>query len=403
MRAAVVVGGLVVAGCLGAFGVVEAQKYAITDGFTSKIWPMIVGSEQATTAAAPVEAPPSQPPAPRVVVSDISPQTPAPQAMPAPAAAPAAQAAPAQPVQVAAAKTAPAPQAAAAPQAAPAAQPAAAPTAPAGPPPVRMPVPPPIACNNPNALGISRVVQIDTAEGPGFGLEHFRNHDFLNDHEVVLTFDDGPWLNNTPMVLKALADQCIRATFFPIGLHSTYYPEILKQVAAAGNTIGSHTWSHKDLSKLSIEDAKREIEMGMSAVRTSLGAPFAPFFRFPALRHPPELVTYLGQRNVAIFSADFDSFDFKMHRPEQVVKSVMEKLTKHGKGIILMHDFQKATAHALPEILAKMKAAGFKVVHMVPRDQLQTLPQYDEEVQKTQKLPTLDQRPTSSIVHTITE
>ena len=64
--------------------------------------------------------------------------------------------------------------------------------------------------------------------------------------EVVLTFDDGPWLNNTPMVLKALADQCVKATFFPIGKHATYYPEILKQVAAAGHTIGSHTWSHAE-------------------------------------------------------------------------------------------------------------------------------------------------------------
>jgi peptidoglycan/xylan/chitin deacetylase (PgdA/CDA1 family) len=115
------------------------------------------------------------------------------------------------------------------------------------------------------------------------------------------------------------------------------------------------------------------------------------------------MVTYLGERNVAIFSADFDSFDFKMHKPEQVTKSVMDKLAKHGKGIILMHDFQKATAQALPDILAKLKAGGYKVVHMVPRDSLQTIQQYDEAVLKDQKLPTLDQRPTSSVVRTISE
>jgi len=266
-----------------------------------------------------------------------------------------------------------------------------------------MPKAPPIVCNNPNALGLARTVQIDTTGGPGFGMEHFRTHDFLQDKEVVLTFDDGPWLNHTPMVLKALADQCVRATFFPIGLHSTYYPEILKQVAAAGHTVGSHTWSHKDLSKKSVDEAKTEIEMGMSAVRMAVGGPTAPFFRFPALRHPPELVTYLGDRNVAIFSADFDSFDFKMHRKDQVVKSVMEKVAKHGKGIILMHDFQKATAEALPEILANLKAGGYKVVHMVPQNSLQTLPEYDEMVVKDQKLPTVDQRPTSSVVRTISE
>jgi hypothetical protein len=79
----------------------------------------------------------------------------------------------------------------------------------------------------------------------------------------------------------------------------------------------------------------------------------------------------------------------------------MDKLAKHGKGIILMHDFQKGTSIAIVEILAKLKAGGFKVVHMVPKDQVQSLAKYDEMVTKTEKLPTLDQRPTSSIVRTV--
>ncbi len=95
---------------------------------------------------------------------------------------------------------------------------------------------------------MSRTVEIDTTGGPGFGFEHFKQLDFLRDHEVVLTFDDGPW-PTTPAVLKALADECVKAIFFPIGKHATYYPEILRQVAAAGHTVGSHTWSHDDLSR----------------------------------------------------------------------------------------------------------------------------------------------------------
>jgi peptidoglycan-N-acetylglucosamine deacetylase len=169
-------------------------------------------------------------------------------------------------------------------------------------------------CTNPNALGVSRVVEIDTTGGPGFGFEHFRQYDFLRPGEVVLTFDDGPWLHNTQVVLKALADQCIRATFFPIGKHTTYYPEILREVDEAGHTIGSHTWSHQDLSKKSVDEGEEEIEKGISAVKAALGHPIAPFFRFPALRHPPEMVKYLGERNVAIFSTDMDSFDFRAPR-----------------------------------------------------------------------------------------
>jgi peptidoglycan/xylan/chitin deacetylase (PgdA/CDA1 family) len=255
-------------------------------------------------------------------------------------------------------------------------------------------------------MGIARTVEIDTAGGPGFGSQHFKTYDFLRDHEVVLTFDDGPWLNNTQAVLKTLADQCIRATFFPIGKHATYYPEILKQVVAAGHTIGSHTWSHADLQaamkKGGPEAAKEEIEKGASAVRMMAGAPTAPFFRFPDLRHPPEMLTYLGERNIASFSTDIDSWDFKIKKPEELIKSLMGKLTKLGKGIILMHDFQKVTSIALPQILGQLQKNGFKVVHMVPRSTLTTIAQYDEAVLKENKLPTLvGNKPTESVVRTI--
>ena len=218
-------------------------------------------------------------------------------------------------------------------------------------PPPPAPAPAPVVanakCDNPNALGVERIVQIDTTGGPGFGFEHFKAYDFLRDHEVVLTFDDGPWPGNTERVLKALADNCTKALFFPIGKHAGWHPEILKEVAKAGHTIGSHTWSHKDLTKLTPDEAKAEIEKGIAAVSIALGnKPVGPFFRFPALRHPPEMVKYLGERNVGIFSTDMDSFDFKIHKPEQVIKSVMTKLEKHGKGIILMHDFQHGTSEA---------------------------------------------------------
>ncbi len=262
-------------------------------------------------------------------------------------------------------------------------------------------------CANPNAMGVSRVVEIDTTGGPGFGFQHFKTYDFLQDHEVVLTFDDGPWPGHTPAVLKALADQCLRATFFSIGKHATYHPEILKQVIAAGNTVGSHTWSHADLQKVmatqGIDAVKDEFEKGASAVHLMAGTQIAPFFRFPDLRHPPEFVTYLGQRNVAIFSTDINSFDFKIKKPEELVKSLMGKLNKMGKGIILMHDFQKVTSIALPQLLGEMQRGGFKVVHMVPKGTLVTLPQYDEAVLKEGGLQTVTSRPTNSVVRTITQ
>jgi peptidoglycan/xylan/chitin deacetylase (PgdA/CDA1 family) len=261
-------------------------------------------------------------------------------------------------------------------------------------------------CANPNALGIGRVVEIDTTGGPGFGFEHFKQLDFLRDKEVVLTFDDGPWPLNTPSVLKTLAEECTTAIFFTIGKHATYYPEILKQVAAAGHTIGAHTWSHATLTskKLNEQQRKDEIEKGFSAVKWALGGTSpSPFFRFPALQHPPEMVTYLGNRNIAMFSCDLDSFDFKAHKPQQVIDVTMNKLDKLGKGIILMHDFHKNTADALPELLHRLKAGGYKVVQMKAKAPVQTIAQYDEEIVKDVKLPTVSSRPVSSVVQTISE
>jgi hypothetical protein len=222
---------------------------------------------------------------------------------------------------------------------------------------------------NPNALGVSRVVEIDTTGGPQFGFEHFKTHDFLRPGEVVLTFDDGPWPKNTPAVLAALAAHCTKAIFFPIGLHATYEPGILKQVAAAGHAVGSHTWCHQDLSRTkgrclmngkvqAVEyDPKDEIEKGISAVRMSV---------------------------------------------EQVRQSVMARLNKLGKAIILMHDFQHATAEAAADLLNDLKAGGYKVVFMKPKFPVTTIASYDEAVLKASKLPS-DGRPTSSVVRTISE
>src|SRR6266568_8443290 len=271
-------------------------------------------------------------------------------------------------------------------------------------PPAPAPQPAKATCANPDALGVSRTVVIDTTGGPGFGFLQYKQFDFLTDHEIVLTFDDGPW-PTTPTVLKALADECTKAVFFPIGLHTTYHPEILKQVAAAGHTIGSHTWSHAhlDSKKLTEALAKEEIEKGFSAVKMALGAAPAPFFRFPALAHTQATLGYLNARNVAMFSCDIDSNDFKSSSPDQVIQNVMTKLDKQGKGVILMHDLQKHTAAALPTLLRRLKAGGYKVVQMKAKEQLETLPEYDAMLVKDLKVPAVASRPISSVVQTVSQ
>jgi peptidoglycan/xylan/chitin deacetylase (PgdA/CDA1 family) len=378
---------------LAAFGLVAAQKAAGPSSLITLAAHVVSPSQTSASATPPA---PANQVAPASVV-----QTPIVTQIPQPATASQTNAASAAPAVVAQNNAATAAAASATP-AAPAAS-----TNAANPPPA--PKSASASCANPDGLGISRVVEIDTTGGPAFGTEHFKQYDFLRDKEVVLTFDDGPWPGNTPMVLEALQDNCIKATFFEIGEHATWRPDLTKELVAAGMTVGSHTWSHKDLAKnpyaKDIEQAKQEIEMGVSAVHmAAAGGPIAPFFRFPDLQQPPELMTYLGTRNIATFSTDIDTFDFKLHKPEDVIKSALTKLAKNGKGILLMHDFQHGTAEAMPELLRQLKANGYKLVHMVPREPVTTLAKYDDMVRAQDKFSTTNNtRPESSVVKTINE
>ncbi len=263
------------------------------------------------------------------------------------------------------------------------------------------------ACDKPGTMGIARTVEIDTTSGPGFG-EPFRRYDFLRHKEVILTFDDGPSLANTPDVVKALTDECLKATFFQVGEPATWHPEITRLALDAGMTVGTHTWSHKDLARgvyaKDIERAKTEIEMGVSAVQiaaTGSGGKIAPFFRFPYLLQSPQLISYLGERNIAIFSADIDSRDFRLHTPNDVVKSVMTQLDKRGHGIVLLHDLHHNTAAAIPELIHQLKDGGYKIVHLVPKGELASLPKYDDMVRAKAKLSANDGRPEGSVVRTI--
>lgn len=259
-------------------------------------------------------------------------------------------------------------------------------------------------CPRNGTLGVSRTVEIDTTGGPGFGMEHYKAYDFLQDKEVVLTFDDGPQKYATESVLKALADECVKATFFSIGKMALGYPEIIREVSKAGHTVGTHTWSHKAIGKLkTFEEGRVEIERGISGVHRAVGGPIAPFFRFPTLVDTQEAVAYLGKRNIAMFSTDIDSVDYKPQTADHLVKSVMAKLDKRGKGIILMHDIHKRTAQALPLILAQLKAKGYKIVHVTAKAPVVTLAEFDEAIEKEAKgLPQVGaERPMSSVVKTV--
>ena len=188
-------------------------------------------------------------------------------------------------------------------------------------------------------------MEVDTTGGPWFGAPN-GDPNFLAPGEVVLTFDDGPSPNDTREILAALAKECTKATFFVVGEMVALYPEIVKEVAEQGHTIGTHTWSHPNLARLSLPEVTQEIEATFNAAQKASPEPVAPFFRYPYLSSSKPAVDYLKSRNIGQFAVDIDSSDWRVRSSKAVIARVMAGLKKRGRGIILMHDIHKWTADA---------------------------------------------------------
>jgi peptidoglycan/xylan/chitin deacetylase (PgdA/CDA1 family) len=224
-------------------------------------------------------------------------------------------------------------------------------------------------CPRQGTLGTSRVLTVDAASTPRVGLKNFPQTLPLRDHEVVLTFDDGPWPRTTARVLAALAQECVRATFFLIGKSASEHPDLVRRIAAEGHTVGHHTWSHR-LVRIKPGAATEEIDHGISAVEMALHGvatttPSTPFFRFPGFESTPATLDLLQARGIVVFGADFWAGDWNRMTPKQELKLITDRLRAARKGIILFHDTKVQTAAMLPAFLRYLKANGYHIVHVV--------------------------------------
>lgn len=224
-------------------------------------------------------------------------------------------------------------------------------------------------CPRKDTLGTSRVLTVDPQATPRVGLKSFPQTLPLADKEVVLTFDDGPFPPTTSKVLAALAAECVQATFFLIGKSAEANPVMVRRIAAEGHSIGSHTWSHQILDRISQSQAMTEIDRGFAADEMALhgkasSVPSTPFFRFPGFASTPALLANLQSRGIAVFGADLWASDWNPMTPEQQLKLLTERLDYAGGGIILMHDTKVQTAKMLPAFLQYLRRNNYKVVHI---------------------------------------
>lgn len=222
---------------------------------------------------------------------------------------------------------------------------------------------------NPHALGTSRTIVVDPKEHPRIGTMQYGETLPLNDHEVVLTFDDGPLPAHTNAILDILAAQCVKATFFLVGRIAKEFPQDVRRIHDAGHTVGTHSENHPfQFGKLPPERMATEIDDGIAHVAAALGDPsqLAPFFRIPGLRRSDEVEAALSNRGIMNWSADFPADDWRKISPAQVAHFALSRLEAKGKGVLLLHDIQARTQAALPVILQQLKERGYRVVHVVP-------------------------------------
>ena len=240
-------------------------------------------------------------------------------------------------------------------------------------------------CADPkNALGVSRIVEIDAKTGPLFGAftKYEKEPRFLQPKEVVLTFDDGPMPKYTKPILDALDKFCTKATFFYVGQMAQAYPDMVKEVMGRGHTMGTHTWSHPlNLRSMSLERSTDQIERGFAAVALAAGQPIAPFFRFPGLSDSGPMLAHLQKRGIAAFTVDVVSNDSYIGSPARLTARTLDQVERQNGGIVLFHDIKASTAHALPTILAELKKRGYKVVHMRSKTVFEPLPALTAELE----------------------
>ena len=187
------------------------------------------------------------------------------------------------------------------------------------------------------------------------------------EREVVLTFDDGPSSEVTPLILDALHRAGVRAVFFVLGEAAEMHPALLQRIVAEGHQVGIHGYLHRPFVQLSLRAIRTQVEKTQAAIGRACpdAAPTVwvrPPHGFKSLR-----LLWLARREGWRLAAwSVDSRDYRDTNPERVAETVLGNL--RPGAVVLLHDgpAQAVTAEALPLILAKLEAQGFKTRWLPP-------------------------------------
>lgn len=178
--------------------------------------------------------------------------------------------------------------------------------------------------------------------------------------KVYLTFDTGGPLGESDKLLQILQDNDVKATFFLVGYNVKEHRDFTKKVADAGHTIGNHTMTHKDMTELSDETVKKELNDFAALIQEVTGKPVAPLFRFPYGKysmHLLDLVSDMGYTS-AFWSTAMRDWEPRKGGAEEPYNDIMNNL--HDGNVILMHQGSKENIEALDKIIKAIKQEGYE-------------------------------------------
>jgi peptidoglycan/xylan/chitin deacetylase (PgdA/CDA1 family) len=225
----------------------------------------------------------------------------------------------------------------------------------------------------PLASAHTRPYPIATEGGARWGRISYPYSLPLADHELALTFDDGPSLENTPTVLAILRKHCIKAAFFLVGVEVKLAPALARQIAAEGHTLGVHSQTHPDdIAALPPAQGLAEIDDSIDTLSTAM-APAPPqdrarqarFFRFPKLIESPLLLDHLKAINYASVSVDLTADDWTDITAAEIRTRALDRIEERKRGVLLLHDWSTPMVSILDDLITTLEARGYRFVQLV--------------------------------------
>ena len=196
--------------------------------------------------------------------------------------------------------------------------------------------------------------------------EYLRNFDALyvgdtNQKEIYITFDAGFENGNTERILDALKKHGVKATFFLVGNYFETQPELVKRMAEEGHTIGNHTYSHPDMSKIGdIQSFQTELQKNEALYRDILGSEMPKLYRPPQGKFCEEnlkMAQQLGYSTVFWSLAYVDWYTDDQPTPEQAFSKLLPRI--HPGAVVLLHSTSSTNAEILDELLTKWEETGY--------------------------------------------